>query len=91
MKLRRRGLALALVRDPRDHRVPTSEEDLVAISQFFGSGTGQARPGQYPTVGGLEGEGLDAGAVPDTVTSCHSPPEAVIPLPLFCPGAVSAA
>ena len=28
MKLRRRGLALALVRDPRDHRAPVSEEDL---------------------------------------------------------------
>ena len=28
MKLRRRGLALALVRDLRDHRVRVSEEDL---------------------------------------------------------------
>ena len=28
MKLRRRGLALALARDPRDHRVPANEEDL---------------------------------------------------------------
>jgi integrase/recombinase XerD len=28
MKLRRRGLALALVRDLRDHRAPVSEEDL---------------------------------------------------------------
>jgi hypothetical protein len=26
--LRRRGLALAVVRDPRDHRAPTNEEDL---------------------------------------------------------------
>jgi hypothetical protein len=28
VKLRRRGLALALVRDLRDHRAPVSEEDL---------------------------------------------------------------
>lgn len=28
MKLRRRGLALAVVRDPPDHRVPVNEEDL---------------------------------------------------------------
>jgi len=28
-------------------------------------------------------EGLEAGAaVPDTVTSCHIPPEALMPLPL---------
>ena len=36
-------------------------------------------------------EGLEAGAaVPETVTSCHTPPEALMPLPLAWPGAVSA-
>src|SRR6202046_5340916 len=32
---------------------------------------------------------LPAGALPDVVTSCHSPPAAFRPLPLACPGAVS--
>jgi hypothetical protein len=31
MKLRRRGLALAVVRDPPDHRVPVNEEDLAGF------------------------------------------------------------
>lgn len=31
------------------------------------------------------------GVAPETVISCHTPPEALIPLPLACPGAVSEA
>ena len=34
---------------------------------------------------------LAAGTAPDTVTSCHRPPERLRPLPLFCPGALSPA
>ena len=32
---------------------------------------------------------LAGAAVPEVVISCHSPPAAFRPLPLFCPGAVS--
>ena len=49
-----------------------------------------ARRGQYPTGGELVlGEEPDPGAAPETVTSCHSPPKPLTPLPLFCPAAVS--
>ncbi len=37
MKLRRRGLALALARDPRDHRVPANEEDLADFETDVGA------------------------------------------------------
>ena len=46
-------------------------------------------PGQYPEPPPEPNEELLAGAVPEVVTSCHSPPTAFRPLPLACPGAVS--
>jgi len=47
--------------------------------------------GQYPYPWLVElADGLGAGAAPpETVTSCHTPPDRLSPFPLACPGAVS--
>jgi len=50
VKLRRRGLALALVRDLREHRAPVSEEDLADFETGVLAGFVLARaPAGWPT------------------------------------------
>src|SRR5580704_6787568 len=83
-----------LYRETRAFQVPSSRpawSSLPAVSSRPSCGdAGWSRPGRRPAQYPEPDEELPAGAaVPELVTSCHTPPAAFRPLPLACPGAVS--
>lgn len=87
------GIGVRLPGDPGqlEQRVPADRTKLASFPALGRPAKQTAlRRGQYPYPPEELADGCDAGAaLPDTVTSCHTPPDWLSPLPLFWPGAVS--
>ena len=75
--------------------VLTSKNSLVIYSMMFPRAADTRprparRAAQYPLPPELLLWPAEGAAAPEAVTSCHTPPDRLRPLPLACPGAVSA-